>query len=579
MRKTKKKIFGKKAQVFMALFVVVVLIIFTTLYLDFAAKIKKFEGNEIGEKQFAVLHTSAEGEKALLYLTSAARYAYGSAVLKIARNNYVEPDSCGQYRGVPVIYGTADCMMYKDELQNAIEKKITQYFNDALNPYLEAYEDVSFVRDNYYLLFQNNKVLGIPQEPLEIPVFSETSKAIEEAKKQTPVFSATMFTQWPVQSDEYFVTSCFGFRGGSVAGGKGSTYHPGIDIRGATGTPVLSIGAGRVISVSPYRWGRVVIEHENNIYSEYVHLDTITVTEGETVAIGQIIGTVGGRGRNTANEYDSHLHFGIIDNRINQRLKDDFGNSAVLHSFDTLGFVNPLCYLKKISYSTANNLGCRSQGGPYKFCSLYNKDTGINIEITSAGTTCTASESTKEMLQRIYTNYGRIIEGAVQGTPVSTALVVAVIAAESGGNPDALSETGCAGLMQFCTSTAKEYGLENDERFVPEKIIPAGVALLQDNIKLFSSYTDKHAFALAAYNGGPDVIEKAIEATGKSNPTWQEVSAALNQQIIAEAYSDALSSRIYEKRFGTTEKRNNKVREIQQYVNRVMQYYCVYNII
>lgn len=95
--------------------------------------------------------------------------------------------------------------------------------------------------------------------------------------------------------------------------GEYSGRHPGIDLKLAFGTPVGSLGGGKVQSVTKEETGlglSVIVEHRLNgekIFSVYGHLDTAWVQEGETVQPGQIIGTVGLSGRSTA----PHLHFQI----------------------------------------------------------------------------------------------------------------------------------------------------------------------------------------------------------------------------------------------------------------------------
>ncbi len=577
---------NKKAQFFMPLFVILTFIIFTTLYLDFAAKTEQFECSDfssyackIGEKQLAVLNSAAEGEKALLYIDIAAQYAYAQAVIDVAHSGYITKEmECGMYRGVPIVYGNVDCMSYNEDLNRELSTALSEKFNEAFVRYAEAYDAVTIPSNNYELSLKDNTVYGIAQEEMEIPIFSLTSIAVEEkTAEQAFSSSGTAFTQWPVEFNEHLVVSCFGYRGDKIktkSGVKASTNHNGIDIRAPKGTPILAVADGTVTDVSPIRWGFVTVDHGNGISSQYLHLDTITVSLGEQITKGQQIGTAGGRGKNgNPDAYDSHLHFVIIDKNIDTGLKDTEGNNAVIRSG-----VNPLCYLsQELDYIYKNNLGCRSQGGAYKFCSLYHPAVSL-----TAGT-YTPSASAKEMLLQIDKNYGTIIENAIAGTSIPKSLVIGVIATESRGNPNAVSPTGCAGIMQFCSGTAHEYDLcsnkqcsGTDYRKDPEKAIPAGVKLLQNNVNVFPTYSSKVEFALASYNGGATVIKKAIQSTGKSNPSWEEVAASLNAEIIADVYSESFSSSVYKKSFGTTELRNNKVREIQNYVGRVLGYTHAY---
>jgi len=97
--------------------------------------------------------------------------------------------------------------------------------------------------------------------------------------------------------------------------------HPAVDIKMPVGTPIKSIANGRVIKVSMKETGfghHVVIQHYNvpdprnpgkktNLFSAFNHMDKISVTEGQEVYKGQLIGTSGNTGTSTT----PHLHFQI----------------------------------------------------------------------------------------------------------------------------------------------------------------------------------------------------------------------------------------------------------------------------
>lgn len=85
--------------------------------------------------------------------------------------------------------------------------------------------------------------------------------------------------------------------------------HGGIDIRGASGTPVCTSAAGRVVLAEElYYSGRaVIIDHGLEVFSLYLHLDELAVVAGDEVGRGQFIGRVGSTGRVTG----PHLHWGV----------------------------------------------------------------------------------------------------------------------------------------------------------------------------------------------------------------------------------------------------------------------------
>ncbi len=82
-------------------------------------------------------------------------------------------------------------------------------------------------------------------------------------------------------------------------------------------------------------------------------------------------------------------------------------------------------------------------------------------------------------------------------------LVNAVIQAESGFNPYAVSSAGARGLMQLMPGTAADMGV--DDIFDPAQNIAGGAQYLA---KMLSLFDNKLELALAAYNAGPGAVKK-----------------------------------------------------------------------
>ena len=99
-----------------------------------------------------------------------------------------------------------------------------------------------------------------------------------------------------------------GFGARRVINGQPRSPHSGIDFAAPVGAPVLAANRGRVALVGEYFVpGRlVVLDHGLGLYTVYFHLDTIAVADGQIVARGETLGTVGMTGRVTG----PHLHFG-----------------------------------------------------------------------------------------------------------------------------------------------------------------------------------------------------------------------------------------------------------------------------
>lgn len=92
---------------------------------------------------------------------------------------------------------------------------------------------------------------------------------------------------------------------------------------------------------------------------------------------------------------------------------------------------------------------------------------------------------------------------------------------ESALNPKAVSRVGATGLWQFMLTTGKRYGLEVnslvDERRDPIKASYAAANYLSDLYKVFGDWN----LVIAAYNCGPDQINKAIHRSKGSKDYWQ----------------------------------------------------------
>ena len=103
------------------------------------------------------------------------------------------------------------------------------------------------------------------------------------------------------------VSSAFG--GQRVFNGQPRSWHRGVDLRGATDSPVQALSAGRVALAEPlyFAGNAVFIDHGHGIISSYAHLNRILVQTGDQVEAGQTLGLVGATGRVTG----PHLHLGL----------------------------------------------------------------------------------------------------------------------------------------------------------------------------------------------------------------------------------------------------------------------------
>lgn len=133
---------------------------------------------------------------------------------------------------------------------------------------------------------------------------------------------------------------------------------------------------------------------------------------------------------------------------------------------------------------------------------------GLN---TSAYTTATspaiqtADSDFQTALKRAggQTSMDDIFEEAAKTYGVPVQLLKAVAKAESGFNPNAVSGAGAIGVMQLMPATAQSLGVTNP--YDARQNIMGGAKYLKENLERFSGDA---SLALAAYNAGPNAVEK-----------------------------------------------------------------------
>ena len=126
---------------------------------------------------------------------------------------------------------------------------------------------------------------------------------------------------WPVNT-QYRVTTGWYYSSGSL--------HGAVDFSGSgiSGSPAYAVADGYVVTSTAVTDGHrnytsygnyVLIAHYNGLYTLYAHLSSRSVSTGQTVSQGQVIGAVG----STGNSSGPHLHFevrtspGKYANRVN----------------------------------------------------------------------------------------------------------------------------------------------------------------------------------------------------------------------------------------------------------------------
>lgn len=127
-----------------------------------------------------------------------------------------------------------------------------------------------------------------------------------------------------------------------------------------------------------------------------------------------------------------------------------------------------------------------------------------------------------------------LLKAASKEFAVDSALLKAVMAAESGFNPEAVSPKGAIGLMQVMPATAERYGLRGDKQKTleakltdPATSIRLGARYLRDLQRMFPNQQD---LVLASYNAG----EGAVQHYNNTVPPYPETRNYV--QLVTQIY-------------------------------------------
>lgn len=151
-----------------------------------------------------------------------------------------------------------------------------------------------------------------PEEPTETTedavLFTPPEEALAEDVPSDAAMAVTALAlEYAPPLAEYTVTSPFGWREDPITGER--TFHYGVDLAAAEGTPICAFAAGTVeyVGDSALYGNYVSLLHPDGTRTLYAHCGTVCVPVGGEVALGEKIGEVGATGRTTG----PHLHLEV----------------------------------------------------------------------------------------------------------------------------------------------------------------------------------------------------------------------------------------------------------------------------
>lgn len=166
----------------------------------------------------------------------------------------------------------------------------------------------------------------------------------------------TQVFDWPLANviiTQLFGGTEFAARNASVYGGR--AYHPGVDFGTPRGTPIYAPLSGTIRATGNtdlvpgcYSWGKwTLLDHANGLTTLYAHQDVISVTPGQSVKTGDIIGYSGNTGFSTG----PHLHFtvyakeAVTVRRFNEIKTVTSCGAATTPVAATEAYLDPILYL------------------------------------------------------------------------------------------------------------------------------------------------------------------------------------------------------------------------------------------
>ena len=159
-------------------------------------------------------------------------------------------------------------------------------------------------------LFVDPRYVEVPKEEQE-RVKADQARVAEAYRRGSLVRLWTSFAR-PLNARSQ---RNFGAR--RVYNGTTRSFHAGLDLAAAEGTPVSAAADGRVILAGDlyFSGGTVLLDHGAGLFTQYFHLSRIEVKEGDAIAKGTRLGASGHTGRVTG----PHLHWGakLFGARVN----------------------------------------------------------------------------------------------------------------------------------------------------------------------------------------------------------------------------------------------------------------------
>lgn len=244
------------------------------------------EANQISTQEFLVANPKYSSETALLTVGSNVNVTLINPVLNLSYNIYEISENETPFSTETIV----------DNTKPSNYSEITKSGVNGLTLVHATYNVVNGVSSNEAKISKQEVIREMVKQ--EVTVGRKiVSRPSNVSGNYVNVSGWGYPTNYP-----FMLTSPFGWRGKKL--------HNGVDISG-TGfrSPIYAVADGVVVE-STFRnmdGNFIIVQHDNNIYTQYAHLYRSLVREGQTVNKGQQIGEMGDSGL----AFGVHLHFGV----------------------------------------------------------------------------------------------------------------------------------------------------------------------------------------------------------------------------------------------------------------------------
>jgi len=160
------------------------------------------------------------------------------------------------------------------------------------------------------------RVDGLPPRTVNIPEEERQRRQRERSLVGAARASQTEALDWLggfIRPASGRISGVYGSQ--RILNGEPRTPHYGLDIAAPVGEPIYAPAAGVVRLAQPdflLEGGIVIIDHGFALFSTLFHMNSVSVTEGQRVAQGDQIGTIGAKGRASGPHVDWRINWGSV---------------------------------------------------------------------------------------------------------------------------------------------------------------------------------------------------------------------------------------------------------------------------